>query len=35
MMWNGMSPGRPTLMPSAIVTGLSIETGCPTRSEGG
>ncbi len=32
---NGMSPGRPTMMPSAIVAKRSSETGRPAANEGG
>jgi hypothetical protein len=32
---NGMSPGRPTMMPSAIVAKCSSETGRPAASDGG
>ncbi len=35
MILKGTSPGRPTLIPSAIVIGSSIEIGCPALSEGG
>ncbi len=32
---NGTTPGRPTLMPSAIVAGFSNDIGRPAASEGG
>lgn len=35
MIRNGTSPGRPTLIPSAIVTGLATDVGCPAASDTG